>query len=75
MSIRNQRAFVSGALFVAIAVFFFVQSTNYALGTATRMGPAYFPRMLSILLALIGLAVMVGAVAPRARRNGSPAGI
>ena len=67
MSIRNQRAFVSGALFVGIAIFFFVEATKYSLGTATRMGPAYFPIMLSILLALIGLAVMAGAVAPRAK--------
>jgi hypothetical protein len=67
LSIRNQRAFVSGALFVGIAIFFFVESMSYPLGTATRMGPAYFPIMLSILLALIGLAVMAGAVATRAK--------
>jgi hypothetical protein len=67
LSIRNQRAFVSGAFFVGIAIFFFVESMNYPLGTATRMGPAYFPIMLSILLALIGFAVMAGAVATRAK--------
>jgi hypothetical protein len=67
MMIRNQRAFASGLLFVAVALFFFTVSTNYTLGTAARMGPGYFPIMLSILLAAIGLVVMATAVTPHAQ--------
>lgn len=60
--IRDQRAFASGALFLAFAVFFFVTALSYPAGTAARMGPGYFPRLLAIALAAIGLAVMLGAV-------------
>ena len=67
MLIRNQRAFVSGALFVAVAAFFFIVALNYQPGTAARMGPGFFPRMMSIILAAIGLFVMAGAVMPKAK--------
>jgi Tripartite tricarboxylate transporter TctB family len=67
--IRDQRAFVSGALFLAFAVFFFVTALNYPAGTAARMGPGYFPRLLAIVLAAIGLAVMLRAVRRTAERR------
>ena len=66
MLIRNQRAFAAGALFLAVAVFYFVMSFNYQQGTAARMGPGFFPKMVSILLALIGVGVLLSSVAPRA---------
>jgi hypothetical protein len=34
--IRDRRAFASGALFLAFAVFFFVTALNYPAGTAAR---------------------------------------
>ncbi len=40
------------------------------MGTAMRMGPAYFPTVLGALLALIGLAVMLRALV----QDGEPAG-
>jgi hypothetical protein len=64
--IRNQRALVSGALFVAFAVFFYVAGRDYPMGTAAKMGPGYFPRLLTFILGGIGLAVMAGAVTPKA---------
>jgi hypothetical protein len=66
MLIRNQRAFAAGALFLVVAVFYFLMSFNYAQGTPSRMGPGFFPKMVSILLALVGLGVLVSAIAPRA---------
>ena len=69
LTIRNQRAFASGALFLAFAILFFVTALNYPAGTAARMGPGYFPRLLAIVLAAIGLAVMLGAVRPTAERQ------
>jgi hypothetical protein len=66
--IRNQRAFAAGALFVAFALFFFVVALNYPAGSAAKMGPGYFPRLLAIVLAAIGLFVMAGAV----RRTAAP---
>ena len=70
MFIRNQRAFVSGALFFAVAAFFFIVALNYASGTAARMGPGYFPKMMSLVLGAIGLFVMVGALMPKAQIEG-----
>ncbi|WP_247311926.1 tripartite tricarboxylate transporter TctB family protein [Bradyrhizobium sp. 141] len=62
LAIRNQRAFASGVLFLAFAVFFFVAALNYPAGTVARMGPGYFPRLLAIVLAVIGLVVTLGAM-------------
>ena len=67
MLIRNQRAFAVGALFLIVSIFYFVMSFNYATGTAARMGPGFFPRMVSILFALVAVGIMVGALSARAR--------
>lgn len=69
VTIRDQRAFAAGALFLAFAIFFFVTALNYPAGSAARMGPGYFPRLLAIVLAAIGLAVMLAAVRPTAERQ------
>jgi len=72
LTIRDQRAFAEGALFLAFAIFFFVTALNYPAGSAARMGPGYFPRLLAIVLAAIGLFAMLGAVRPTAERQGLP---
>ena len=66
LAIRDRRAFVSGAFFLAVAVFFYAVALGYVPGTTARMGPGYFPRLLSIVLAAIGLFVMAGAMRPAA---------
>lgn len=66
LAIRNQRAFASGALFLAFAIFFFVEALAYPAGTAAKMGPGYFPRLLAIVLAAIGLVVIFSALKPTA---------
>jgi hypothetical protein len=52
--IRHQKDFVSGLLFIAFGAAAITIGSNYALGTAARMGPGYFPRILGILLILLG---------------------
>jgi hypothetical protein len=52
--IRNQRDFYAGLLFMAFGVAALVMAYNYPLGTAARMGPGYFPRLLGILLVTLG---------------------
>jgi putative tricarboxylic transport membrane protein len=52
--IRNPRDFHAGALFVAIGAATIVLGSRYTLGTAARMGPGYFPRILGILLIVLG---------------------
>ncbi len=54
MSIRNPKDFWAGALFVAIGVGTLLMGSKYTLGTAARMGPGYFPRILGILLIVLG---------------------
>ncbi|NDP41762.1 MAG: tripartite tricarboxylate transporter TctB family protein [Aromatoleum sp.] len=57
--IRHPKDFVAGLLFVAIGIAAIVLGSNYALGSAARMGPGYFPRMLGILLVALGSAVVL----------------
>jgi hypothetical protein len=52
--IRNPRDFYAGLLFVAFGLVALVVSQSYPLGTASRMGPGYFPRVLGILLVTLG---------------------
>jgi hypothetical protein len=52
--IRHPKDFWSGILFVACGLFAVVYGSKYALGTAARMGPGYFPRILGILMIVLG---------------------
>jgi len=44
-------------MFIAVGLFFLIGARNYELGSAARMGPAYFPTMVGGLLAMIGVVV------------------
>ncbi|TXL68390.1 tripartite tricarboxylate transporter TctB family protein [Zeimonas arvi] len=57
MRLRNQQDFWAGVMFTLIGVLFAFFSTSYEVGTAARMGPGYFPLLLGILLALLGLII------------------
>ena len=57
MKIKNARDFWSGVMFIAFGLFFAGFARQYDLGTAARMGPAYFPTMLGLLLMLIGAVI------------------
>lgn len=59
MRIKNAKDFWSGLMFFAFGLGFAVVSRNYAMGTAVRMGPAYFPTMLGGVLAILGLVIFV----------------
>ena len=65
--ITNPKDFWAGVLFVALGVGTIVIGSRYALGTAARMGPGYFPRILGILLIALG-----GIIALRATRTEGP---
>lgn len=54
MEIKSPKDFWSGLMFVAFGLFFMVVARNYRMGTATSMGPGYFPTMLGGLMALLG---------------------
>ncbi len=65
MHIRNHKDFRAGLLFVAAGLFFAGLGARYSFGTAAQMGAGYFPTLLGIVMALIGLYVAAGALAPR----------
>ena len=53
---------ICGALFLATGLFFAIQSLGLDLGTTLRMGPGYFPLLLSGVLVLLGAIILVQAV-------------
>ncbi len=60
MKIKSQKDFWSGLMFIGSGLFFaFWAMAFYQMGTAVRMGPAYFPTMLGFLLAVLGAAVLL----------------
>jgi Tripartite tricarboxylate transporter TctB family len=59
MHIRAPKDFWSGIMFLAFATTALLTARGYALGSAGRMGPGYFPTMLGWVLALVGI-LLVG---------------
>lgn len=51
---KLKTTFLSGLLFVLVGLTFSVWATYYKLGTASSMGPGYFPLLLGLLLVLLG---------------------
>ena len=66
--VRHPKDFLAGLLFVAVGIAAIVIAAGYPLGTAARMGPGYFPRILGILLIALGAALVLRAL----RLQGSP---
>jgi hypothetical protein len=60
--IRHPKDFYAGLMFSAFGVAALVIGSNYPLGTAARMGPGYFPRILGILLVTLGLILTLRAL-------------
>ena len=54
MKIKSPKDFWAGLMFSAFGLFFLVVARNYRMGTATSMGPAYFPTVLGGLMAVLG---------------------
>jgi len=60
MKIKSPKDFWAGLMFIGVGAFFVVwAATHYQLGTAVRMGPAYFPILLGGLLAFLGVLVLM----------------
>lgn len=52
----------AGLLFIGFGAFFGVQALGLEMGTSLRMGPGYFPLVLSGLLVFLGLVILIGAL-------------
>jgi Tripartite tricarboxylate transporter TctB family len=57
--VRNPKDFWTGAIFTGLGVATVAIARGYPMGTATRMGPGYFPTVLGAMLAVIGLIAIV----------------
>ena len=59
MKIKSPQDFWAGLMFIGFGLFFAtVALVNYQMGSAVRMGPAYFPTVLGGLLVFLGAIVM-----------------
>jgi hypothetical protein len=54
LGIRNPQELLAGVLFLAFGGFVLAYARNYPMGTATQMGPGYFPTVLASLLCALG---------------------
>ncbi|WP_207476200.1 tripartite tricarboxylate transporter TctB family protein [Arenibaculum pallidiluteum] len=62
LGIRSPRNFAGGLVLLAIAALALWQIQDLSVGTAMRMGPGYYPRLLAFLLGFFGLVLMAGSV-------------
>ena len=67
MRIRNAKDFWAGVMFAAFGLFFMGFARLYDMGSAARMGPAYFPTVLGGLLVLIGAWISLKSFARTAK--------
>ncbi|MCU0768626.1 MAG: tripartite tricarboxylate transporter TctB family protein [Burkholderiaceae bacterium] len=62
MKIGDAKEFWSGVMFAVFGLFFIVFARQYDMGTAARMGPAFFPTMLGGLLLLLGIGIALRGI-------------
>lgn len=54
MSLRNPKDFWTGIIYIAFGAAAILIARDYGMGSPRKMGPAFFPVILSILLIVIG---------------------
>ena len=57
--IKNPKDFWTGVIYVVFGGAAFFIARDYGMGSASRMGPGYFPTVLSALLMLFGVVAIV----------------
>ena len=71
MQIKSPKDFWAGAMFIAFgAGMAAIAIKDYQMGNAVRMGPAYFPTVLGGLLAMLGLVLLLRALALKGEKIG-----
>jgi putative tricarboxylic transport membrane protein len=69
--LRNPKDLWPAVIFIATGLAAILFGREYSIGTTTKMGPGYFPTVLGVLLALIGLALVVRAFLRAGERLGA----
>lgn len=62
MSFSHRRDYYAGALMVLVGGGAAYVGSHYQMGSLTRMGPGYFPTVLGVILAIIGI-IIAGSAA------------
>jgi putative tricarboxylic transport membrane protein len=62
-TVARSKELWSGLLFLAIGCVAFGMALQYPIGTMSRMGPGYFPLVLSVTIAALGLIFITRALA------------
>lgn len=57
--VRKPKDLFAGLLFLALSVLTLYLAQDYSMGTARRMGPAYFPTMLAWILAALAMILVL----------------
>ena len=65
--LHQNRDFLAGMLFLLIGGIGFYVALSYPFGTLQKMGPGYFPRVLSTILIVFGLVTLASGL-----RSGEP---
>jgi hypothetical protein len=66
--IRNPKDFWTAIIYITVGSIFLIISRDYPMGSTLKMGPAYFPTVLSSLLIIIGVISLVSSFI----RQGTP---
>jgi len=62
VNIKSQKDFFSGLMFMGVGMAFAWGAGTYSIGSGARMGPGYFPLVLGVLLAILGIAITFTAL-------------
>lgn len=62
MKIKSQEDFWAGMMFIGFGLLAIYISREYPFGTASRMGPGYFPTWLGIIMSCLGAAIALGSL-------------
>jgi hypothetical protein len=58
VNIKSQKDFFSGLMFLIVGLAFAIGAYSYGMGDGARMGPGYFPRLLGIIMAILGSVIV-----------------
>jgi hypothetical protein len=69
-NVANNKDFLAGLLMLVIGGLAFYMALDYPFGSALRMGPGYFPRVLAGILMLFGIVVLIRGLLRNERVKG-----
>jgi len=71
VDLQNNKDFLAGLLMISVGAIAFYMALDYPFGSALRMGPGYFPRVLAGILITFGLYVMIRGIRTNEKVEGA----